>query len=149
MEVKMNLRAKKQLAAKTFGVGKERIAFVNERIEEVKEAITKQDMRNLQKEGAIIIKEIKGRSKNIKRKKKRGFARVRKNVNTRKRDYVILTRKLRKVLSDKKKKGEMEIKEIKELRKKIRNKMFKSKAHLKEYMGGIENENPKKKKKRK
>ena len=55
----MNLRAKKQLAANTFGVGKGRIAFVNERIEEIKEAITKQDMRNLQKDGAIIIKEIR------------------------------------------------------------------------------------------
>lgn len=145
----MNLRSKKALAAKTFGVGKERILFVNERIEEIKEAITKQDMRNLHQDGAIIIKEVKGRSKNIKKKKKRGFTKIRKNVDTRKRDYVILTRKLRKVLSDKKKNGEVSEKEIKELRKKIRNKMFKSKAHLKEYMGGIENENPKKKKKRK
>jgi large subunit ribosomal protein L19e len=145
----MNLRAKKQLAANTFGVGKGRIMFVNERIEEIKEAITKQDMRNLHQDGAIIIKEIKGRSKNIKKKKKRGFAGVRKNVNTRKRDYIILTRKLRKVLADKKRKGEIKQKEVKELRKKIRNKTFKSKAHLKEYMGGIENENPKKKKKRK
>ena len=67
----MNLRAKKQLAANTFGVGKSRILFVNERIEEIKEAITKQDMRNLQKEGAIIIKEIKGRAKNIKNSRKR------------------------------------------------------------------------------
>jgi large subunit ribosomal protein L19e len=145
----MNLRAKKQLAAKTFGVGKARIAFVNERIEEVKEAITKQDMRNLQKDGAIIIKEIKGRSKNINKKKKSGMGNVRVKVNTRKRDYVILTRKLRKVLADKKKKGEIDRKEIKEIRKKIRNKMFKSKVHLKEYIGGFRNENTKKKKKRK
>lgn len=145
----MNLRSKKQLAAKTFGVGKARIAFVNERIEEIKEAITKQDMRNLQKDGAIIIKEIKGRSKNVNKKKKRGMGNIRIKVNTRKRDYVILTRKLRKVLADKKSKGEIDRKEIKEIRKKIRNKMFKSKVHLKEYMGGFRNEDTKKKKKRK
>jgi large subunit ribosomal protein L19e len=145
----MNLRSKKQLAANTFGVGKGRISFVNERIEEIKEAITKQDMRNLQKDGAIIIKEIRGRSNNIKKNKKRSMGNVRKIVNTRKRNYVTLTRKLRQVLSHKKKKGEIGIKEVKELRKKIRNKMFKSKAHLKDYMGGIENENTKKKKKRK
>jgi large subunit ribosomal protein L19e len=145
----MNLRAKKQLAANTFGVGKSRIAFVNERIEEIKEAITKQDMRNLQKDGAIIIKEIRGRSKNINKKKKNGMGNVRVKVNTRKRDYVILTRKLRKVLADKKKKGEIDRKEIKEIRKKIRNKMFKSKVHLNEYIGGFRNENTKKKKKRK
>lgn len=145
----MNLRSKKQLAAKTFGVGKARIIFVNERIEEIKEAITKQDMRNLLQDGAIIIKEIKGRSKNLPKKKKRGFSKIRKNVNTRKKDYVILTRKLRKLIADRKQKGEIKEEEIKKLRKKIRNKMFKSKAHLKEYMGGIESEKPKKKKKRK
>jgi len=77
------------------------------------------------------------------------MGKIRKNVNTRKRDYVILTRKLRKVIADKKARGEIEIKEVKELREKIRNKMFKSKAHLKEYMGGFENANTKKKKKRK
>ncbi|MGY4884224.1 MAG: 50S ribosomal protein L19e [Nanobdellota archaeon] len=145
----MNLRSKKQLAAKTFGVGKARIVFVNERIEEIKEAITKQDMRNLQKDGAIIIKEIKGRSKNAKKTGKKGMGNVRKKVNTRKKDYVILTRKLRRVIADKKQKGELNIVEIKKLRQKIRNKMFKSKAHLKEYLGGSENENTKKKKKRK
>ena len=146
----MNLRSKKQLAANTFGVGKSRIMFVNERIEEIKEAITKQDMRNLLQDGAIIIKEVKGRSKNLPKKKKRGFSKIRKNVNTRKKDYVILTRKLRKLIADRKQKGEINKEEEKKLRNRIRNKMFKSKAHLKEYMGGIESEKkPKKKKKRK
>jgi large subunit ribosomal protein L19e len=133
----MNLRAKKQLAARTFGVGKERITFVNERMDEIKEAITKQDMRNLQKDGTIIIKEVKGRKKNIKKSRKRGIGKVRRKVNTRKRDYVILTRKLRKVVAEKKKKGEMSKEEVKEIRKKIRNKLFKSKAHLKENMGNF------------
>lgn len=145
----MNLRSRKQLAANTFGVGKERIVFVNERIEEIKEAITKQDMRNLQKDGAIIIKEIGGRSKNIKKAKKKGMGNVRKHVNTRKKDYVILTRKLRKVVADKKKKGELKKEEAKKLREKIRDKMFKSKAHLKDHIGGRESANTKKKKKRK
>nr|HPJ87172.1 50S ribosomal protein L19e [Candidatus Pacearchaeota archaeon] len=132
----MNLRSKKQLAANTFGVGKSRIMFVNERIEEIKEAITKQDMRNLLQDGAIIIKEVKGRSKNVGKKKKRKFSKRRKNVNTRKKDYVILTRKLRKLIADRKQKGEINKEEEKKLRNRIRNKMFKSKAHLKEYMGG-------------
>ncbi len=145
----MNLRKKKQLAANTFGVGKERISFVNERLEEIKEAITKQDMRNLKEDGAIVIKERKGRSKNVGRKRRKGMGNVRRKVNTRKKDYVIMTRKLRKVLKDKKEKGEMENKEVKELRKKIRNRTFKSKAHLKEYIGGVRNEGTKKKKKRK
>jgi large subunit ribosomal protein L19e len=145
----MNLRAKKNLAAKTFGVGKERIAFVNERIEEIKEAITKQDMRTLQKDGAIIIKEIRGRGKNPSKSRKKGKGNIRKRVNTQKKDYVILTRKLRRFLAEKKKKGEISREEIKKIRKKIRNKLFKSKSHLKENMGGLKHENTKKKKKRK
>lgn len=131
----MNLRSKKQLAAKTFGVGKSRILFVNERIEEIKEAITKQDMRNLQRDGAIIIKEIKGRGKNIKKNRKRSVGNIRKKVNIRKKEYVILTRKLRRAIAEKKQKGEINREEVKEIRKKIRNKLFKSNAHLKENMG--------------
>jgi large subunit ribosomal protein L19e len=149
MEVRMNLRSKKQLAAKTFGVGKSRIAFVNERMEEIKEAITKQDMRNLQKDGAIIIKEIRGRATNVNKGKRRGIGKVRLKVNTRKRDYVILTRKLRKVIAESKRNGSLKREEIKEIRKKIRNKLFKSKANLKEHLGGFKNENTKTKKKRK
>ena len=145
----MNLRSKKRLAAETFGVGKSRILFVNERIEEIKEAITKQDMRNLHKDGAIIIKEIRGRSKNVNKDKKRHVGKVRRKVNIRKREYVILTRKLRKVLAEKRNRGEISREEIKEIRKKIRNKLFKSKSHLNENMEVSKDENAKKKKKRK
>ena len=112
----MNLRNKKRLAAETFGVGKSRILFVNERIEEIKEAITKQDMRNLHKDGAILIKEIRGRSKNVNKDKKRHVGKVRRKVNIRKREYVILTRKLRKVLAEKRNRGEISREEIKKLK---------------------------------
>ena len=130
----MNLRAKKQLAAKTFGVGKGRIIFVTERLDEIKEAITKQDMRELQKEGAIMIKEIKGRRKIVNKKRKNSPGNVRKKVNVRKKKYVILTRKLRKLVKEMKKKGNLNRDEIIGIRKKIRNKVFKSKAHLKEHL---------------
>ena len=40
----MNLGKKKQLAARTLGVGKSRVHFVNENLNEIKEAITKQDI---------------------------------------------------------------------------------------------------------
>ena len=53
----MNLKKKKALAARTFGVGLERIEFVKPRLEEIKEAITKQDMKDLKESGAIIIRE--------------------------------------------------------------------------------------------
>src|SRR3989344_2566283 len=132
----MNLKTKKELAAKTFHVGKERIMFVKERLEEIKEAITKQDIRDLHKEGAIKIKEIKGRKKIVNKKRKTSPGKVRQKVNQRKRDYVIMTRKLRKHLKELKSRGSISKEEIKELRKKIRNKAFRSKAHLKEFLGG-------------
>jgi large subunit ribosomal protein L19e len=145
----MNLRAKKQLAAKALNVGKERIIFVNERIEEIKEAITKQDIRDLFQDKAIMIREIKGRKTNPNKKKRRSVGNVRKKVNVRKKQYVIMTRKLRRHLAELKKQGKMESKEVKELRKKIRNRTFKSKSHLKDYIGGKKYEGTKKKKKRK
>jgi len=131
----MNLKKKKLLAKKILKVGKGRIIFVPSRLDEIKEAITKSDIKDLQKDGAIMIKKIKGRKKIIKLKRKRGPGKIKKKVNKRKREYITLTRKLRKYVSEMKKQGVLSNKEVKEVRKKIRNKTFKSKSHLKESLG--------------
>ena len=115
----MNLRTKKELAAKALKVGKDRVVFVRARLEEIKEAITKQDIRDLHKEGVIKVKEIKGRKKNVKKRKK-SPGKIRKNVNTRKRDYVIMTRKLRGYVAEMKKRGELSAEEVTDIKKKIR-----------------------------
>jgi len=132
----MKLNKKKALASRILGVGKYRIVFVKERLGEIKEAITKQDMKDLKQEGAIIIKEIKGRKKVISRKGKRGYGKRKINVNTRKRDYVIMTRKLRAYLKMKKMMGEISPEDYKDIRKKIRNKYYPSLKSLKEFLGG-------------
>ena len=131
----MNLSKKKKLAANTLKVGKERIMFVKSRLEEIKEAITKQDIRDLCKDKAIIIKDIKGR-KQKKKKKSKSTGNIRKKVKTRKKDYATLTRKLRNYVKELKNQGKLSENEVKEIRKKIRNKIFRSKAHLKEQIGG-------------
>ncbi len=133
----MNLAKKKKLAERTFGVGKERIVFLKSGLEDIKDAITKQDIRDRYKDGAIIIKEKKGRKKSRK-KKRRTMGNVRKRVKKRKEQYVTLTRKLRGYVSELKKQGKISNKDAEDLRKKIRNRIFRSKAHLKEYVGGIE-----------
>jgi len=133
----MNLGKKKLLAKRTLKVGKERIFFVKSRLEEIKEAITKQDIKDLKSDGAIIVKDIKGRRKNKNKKIKKSTGNIRKKVNTRKRDYVIMTRKLRSYIRELKKQGKLPRDEIIDIRKKIRNKTFRSKAHLKEYVGGL------------
>jgi large subunit ribosomal protein L19e len=130
----MNLTKKKELAKKVLKVGKDRIAFVDARIDEIKEAITRQDILDLYKEGAIIVKSIKGRMKKVKKKKKsRSVGNIRKKPNIRKKTYVILVRKQRSYVAELKRQKEITNEEFKSLRKKIRNKFFRNKAHLKEY----------------
>jgi large subunit ribosomal protein L19e len=132
----MNLSKKKELAARTLKVGKGRIVFVKERLDEVKEAITKQDIRDLKKDGAILVKNIQGRKK-VNTRTNRSPGNVRKKVNTRKQDYVKMTRKLRGYTKEMNSLGKVSDEEVKEIRKKIRNRQFKSKANLKEYIGGL------------
>ena len=130
----MNLSKKKLLAVKTLKVGRDRIVFVKSRLEDIKEAITKQDIKDLQKEGAIVVKKIKGRKKNLKIKKKRSTGNIRKKVKKRKRDYVIMTRKLRKYIKELRNHGKLSREESQDIRKKIRNKYYKSLGNLKEHI---------------
>jgi large subunit ribosomal protein L19e len=131
----MNLEKKKILASKVLGVGKNRIMFLEPRLDEIKEAITRQDIRDLQKDGAIVIKNIKGR-KTKRKRRSRSVGNLRKNIKNRKRNYVSLTRKLRKHVSELKNQGKLSKEEITEFRKRIRNKEFRSKNNLIEHIKG-------------
>ena len=132
----MNLRKRKQLASKVLGVGKNKILFDESRLAEIKEAITKQDIRDLFQSGLISIKETRGRRKNIKRKTRRGPGKIKIKVVNRKRNYMLLVRKLRRHIKEIKIQGKISKEQYEELRKKIKSSEFKSKAHLKEYLGG-------------
>lgn len=128
----MNLGKKKKLAARRLGVGVRRIKFDESRLTEIKEAITGQDIKDLKKDNAITIKEVKGRRRITKRKHKRGPGKVRKRKNERKQKYVKLTRKLRAHIKGLKNKSEIDSESYKKIRKQIRAKTFRSKSHLKE-----------------
>ena len=130
----MNLRNKKELAARTFGIGKKRIAFVESRKDEIKEAITKQDIRNLVAGGAIIIKNVKGRRK-IRKRRKKGVGNIRRVVKERKKEYVIITRKLRNYA--KHAASQISKENLKKIRKNIKNRVFKNKMDLKKYIGEL------------
>jgi large subunit ribosomal protein L19e len=131
----MDLKKKKALAVRTLGVGEKRIKFLEPRLEEIKEALTKQDIRDLYKDGAIVIQNVGGRKTSTKKKKRRSTGNVRKKVNKRKKEYVALTRKLRKHLAQIS--GKLTEKEKADFRKKIRNKFFVSNAAFKDYIAGI------------
>lgn len=128
----MKLDKKKQLAARTLNISKERIIFNTARLEEIKEAITKQDIRDLVNNKSITIKEIKGRRKLNKRKTRRRIGSRKKTLKNKKQTYVKLTRKLRRFLSDLKIKRIISKEKFTGLRKEIRNYSFKSLAQLKE-----------------
>lgn len=133
----MNLNKKKALAAKVLNVGKGRIIFKSENLKELKEAITRQDIKQLYSEGIVKIREIKGRRKIIKRKYRRGPGKIKMKVNKRKQEYVKITRKLRGYLASLRNMGLIDRELYKKIRTKIRMRDFKSKFNMKEYLKNL------------
>ena len=128
----MKLENKKELASKTLGVGKGRIVFNTQRLNEIKEAITKQDIRDLFNDGAILIREIKGGKKVERRKLRRRAGSIRKVVNQRKINYMVMTRKLRSYVKELLGHEKLSKDQFLMLRKEIKTSVFKSKADIKD-----------------
>ena len=131
-----NLESRKQLESRLFGVGKNKIYFDEAHISEIKEAITKQDLRDLLAEGIIQIKEAHGRLVKPKRTTRRGPGKIKRKLKIKKSGYVIITRKLRRYIGELRKQGKLNTEKYMELRKKIKARTFKDKAHLKDYIEG-------------
>ncbi len=127
----MNLRKKKALVARVLGVGIDRVSLDSDMQQEIKEAITRQDILDLKNENVIKIKDIRGRKAKLKRKTRKRLG-SRKNLgNTRKMDYVYTTRKLRAYAKSLKKQGKINNKEYKEIRSKIKSKIFRNLKQVK------------------
>jgi len=135
----MKLEHKKALAARSLNMAKNRIVFNIERLDEIKQAITKQDMKDLLNDKAISIKEIKGRKTIKKRKTRRRAGSIKKKVNTRKQSYVIITRKLRAHLKGLKRQSLISKENLEKLRRQIRAKNFKSLSQMKEHIKNLQN----------
>lgn len=133
----MNLDKKKKLAARTLNVGKERIVFNISRLGEIKEAITKQDIKDLYKDGAIMIKNIKGRKKIYKRKTRRNAGSRKKIIINRKQNYVKITRRLRNYLRVLRNKGSIPEEHFSKMRREIKTSAFNNLAQFKERIGGL------------
>jgi len=59
----MNLKVQKKLAAGVFKCSPKKVSFDNDRLDDLKESITKTDIRSLIQEGAIKLKATKGPSR--------------------------------------------------------------------------------------
>lgn len=130
----MKLEGKRALIARTLGVGKDRVGFNLERMPEVKEAITKQDIRDLFASGAIFVREIKGRKTQVKSGGRRRQGKIKQPAVNHKRQYMIITRKLRAYVAELKKHETITPEQALKFRREIRARKFRSKAHLKEHL---------------
>jgi large subunit ribosomal protein L19e len=139
-----NLSVQRELAAKVLGVGKDRIVFDPDRIEDIEDAITREDIRRLYKEGAIKIKPVKGISRSRKRVKAekrkargRGPGRKKGPRVSSKRLWVNQVRAVRKLLRLLKQKGEIDNKTYRDLYMKVKGGAIRTRRRLLEIVEAI------------
>ena len=136
----VNLKAKKQLVARMYKVGVNRVVFDSDHLDDVADAITRENIRSLFTANTIKIKPIVGTSrgrakvKKIQKKKrgvKQGSKKGRKGARVGKKEvYVINVRSLRYRLKIAKDRKEITIKEFWEVYKKIGGNTVRNIAHL-------------------
>ena len=141
----MNLKMQKRVTASLLGISPKRVWFDSNRLDEIKEAITKSDLRSLIKDRAIQIKQKRGISsgrnkKNIEQKKKGrrkgpGSRQGRRTTRLpRKLSWMLRVRLQREFVNYLKDKKLIALETYRDLRSKIRGGFFRSKRHIKLYL---------------
>jgi len=138
--VVVNLRAKKRLVSRIVGVGLHRVKFDNDHLDDITDAITRDNIRSLLTANTIKIKRIVGTShgratlKKIQRRKrgtKQGSKKGRKGARVgKKRVHITKVRALRHRLKVSKDRKEITNKEFWELYKKVGGNTIRNVAHL-------------------
>ena len=86
---------------------------------------------------AMVIREVKGRRTRVKRNTRRKPGSIKQKPKKSKREYIIITRKLRRYLAAQRKKSLLTQENYHLLRKEVRVKNFKSLAQLKEKIARV------------
>lgn len=143
----VNLRAKKRLVARVTGVGVNRVRLDSDHLDDVADAITRQNIRSLITAKKITIKPVVGTSKGRSHTKKaqknkrgttQGSKKGRKGARVGKKDvYVAKVRSLRRLLKIAKDRKELTNPEFWTLYKKIGGNTVRNKAHLRLLMEEI------------
>ena len=135
----VNLRAKKELVARTLGVGVGRIKFDPNYLDDIADAITREDIRSLLTARTILIKKKEGTSrgrfrvKHEKAKKRgrgKGSMEGKKTARTGKKEAWVRT--LRKHLKIMKDREEISKDKFRLLYRRIKGGQVRSVAHLRE-----------------
>jgi len=141
----MELKVQKRLASQVLKCSPKRVTFDVERLEEIKESITKVDIRKLVGEGAITRKPVKGisrvrararqKQKNKGRKTGQGRRKGKKTARLPKKgvwmNKIRLQRRILKTLREKQK---LTSQSYQSLYRKAKGGYFRSKRHLKMYI---------------
>ncbi len=143
----VNLKAKKRLASRVTGVGVHRIRFDTDHLDDVADAITRENIRSLITANTIRIKSFTGTSKGRAHKKKaqknkrgttQGAKKGKKGARVGKKEvYVAKVRALRRLLKIAKDRKDLSNPEFWILYKKVGGNTVRNKAHLRTLMEEI------------
>lgn len=141
----MNLANQKKLAAKAAGVGLGRVILVPERLAEIKDAITKTDIRALIKSGAIKISDartpsrgraklrhlqkVRGRRRGQSRRKGAGGARSNKKTA-----WINKIRLLRRTLQTLRERDKLSAETYHQIYRKAKGGFFRDRGHMLFYL---------------
>ena len=142
----MNLKNQKRIAAQLLKVGKNKIEFDQSKLPEIKEAITKSDIRSLIASKIIKKKKLpfqsRASARKIKKQKSKGRRKgrgSRKGTSTsrlsRKRSWILKVRSQRKFIANLKNTKKVTSKVYRELYKMIKSNKFRTIRLIKLYLG--------------
>ncbi len=139
------MKIQKRLASQVLDVSPKRVKFDNQRLADIKEAITKTDIRQLVSEKAITKVQEKGvsrgRARKLKTQKSKGLRKgpgSRQGKSTarlpRKESWMAKVRSQRNLLMDLKEKGLISLKTYRSIYLKSKGGFFRSTRHIKLYL---------------
>jgi large subunit ribosomal protein L19e len=140
------MKIQKRLAGQIMNVSPKRVKFDNQRLADIKEAITKTDIRQLISDKAITKVQEKGvssgRARKLKVQKSKGLRKgpgSRQGKSTarlpRKESWMFKIRAQRKLLAELKSKGLLSLKNYRNIYLKSKGGFFRSAKHIKLYLG--------------
>jgi len=142
----MELKVQKRMAADLLKCSADRVQLDVERLDDIKEAISKSDIRRLISDGAIIKKQLQGSSRVRARKiavqkakgRRRGHGSRKGKLNARqstKETWMIKLRVQRAFLKELKDKALVNNEVYRKMYRRAKGGFFRSKRHIKVYLG--------------
>jgi len=132
----VNIANKRRLAARVLGVGVDRIWIDPDHLDEVMDVDTREDIKILYRRGIIKVLPVKGQVHRVRKRKRGPGSRKGKKtaIISRKRLWIMRVRAQRRLLRSLRDKEKLSRKDYRYLYRLVKGGMFRSKAHLLEYI---------------